>query len=246
MLNVGCDKMNSQWQVDLYNDLQNAIDIQDILDASLKVVKPLGFEFCTFKTKFSLPLSNRKTYVLGTYEDNVHKKNTSGGYDEAPVTTHCSKTNVPAIWTGKSEGAIFEKDPEMLEEYFSWGHKGGWAQSVFEGAGQFSMFFVDSPEIMTQSYLENDVNFNLEWITIAVHSSISRMRNESYNDIQLSEREKEVLRWTGDGKTADEIAQILNLSHSTINFHLRKAMYKLNAPNKTSTVVKAIYLNLLH
>ncbi|WP_408646091.1 LuxR C-terminal-related transcriptional regulator [Zymobacter palmae] len=64
--------------------------------------------------------------------------------------------------------------------------------------------------------------------------------------MQLSEREKEVLKWSGDGKTADEIAQILNLSHSTINFHLRKTMYKLNAPNKTNAIVKAIYLNLLH
>ena len=238
--------MNSQWQTDLFNDLQNAVDMQDVLDASLKVVKPLGFEYCTFKTKFALPLANRKTYVLGTYEDKVHQKNTSGGYDDAPVTTHCSKTNIPAIWTGRSEGAIFEKDPEMLEEYFSWGHKGGWAQSVAEGGGQFSMFLVDSSEIMTQSYLEHDVNFNLEWITTAVHSVISKIRNRAKNSTQLSEREKEVLRWFGDGKTSEQIGIILNLSHSTINFHFRNAMRKLGTHNKTSTVVKAIYLNLLH
>ena len=238
--------MNSRWQIDLYNDLQNAVDMQDVLDASLKVVKPLGFEFCTFKTKFAMPLANRRSYALGTYEDNVHQKNASGGYDEAPITTHCSKTNIPAIWTGKNEGAIFEKDPELVEEYFSWGHKGGWAQSVFEGGGQFSMFLVDSPEIMTQSYLENDVNFNLEWITIAVHSVINRIRNLTQSKVQLSEREKEVLRWSGDGKTGWEISQILNLSQSTINFHIRNAMFKLNAPNKTSAVVKSVYLNLLH
>ena len=243
---MGGEKMNSQWQIDLFDGLQKAIDIQDVLDVSLKTVQPLGFEFCTFKTKFALPLANRKTYVLGTNEDKVNQKNSSGGYDEAPVTTHCSKTNIPAIWTGKNEGAIFEKDPALVEEYFSWGHKGGWAQSVNEGGGQFSMFIVDSPEIMTQSYLENDVNFNLEWITIAVHSVINRIRNATPSKIQLSEREKEVLRWTGDGKTADEIGLILNLSHSTVNFHLRKAMFKLNAPNKTSAVVKAVYLNLLH
>ncbi|WP_027705777.1 autoinducer binding domain-containing protein [Zymobacter palmae] len=154
--------MNSQWQIDLFNDLQSATDMQDVLDASLKIVKPLGFEFCTFKTKFAMPLVNRKTYVLGTNEDKVNQKNSSGGYDKAPVTMHCSKTNIPAIWTGKNEGAIFEKDPELVEEYFSWGHKGGWAQSVNEGSGQFSMFIVDGPEIMAQSYLENHVNFNLE------------------------------------------------------------------------------------
>ncbi|BBG30029.1 DNA-binding HTH domain-containing proteins [Zymobacter palmae] len=50
----------------------------------------------------------------------------------------------------------------------------------------------------------------------------------------------------GDGKTAFEAGKILHLSQSTINFHLRNAMLKLDAPNKTSAIVKAIYLNLIH
>ena len=61
----------------------------------------------------------------------------------------------------------------------------------------------------------------------------------------LSVREKEVLRWAGDGKTSDQISQILNLSVSTVNFHLRNAMLKLDAPNKTAAVVRAIFLGLL-
>ncbi|WP_414501006.1 helix-turn-helix domain-containing protein [Zymobacter sp. IVIA_12111.31 C1] len=54
-----------------------------------------------------------------------------------------------------------------------------------------------------------------------------------------------MLRWTGEGKTADQIAEILMLSPSAINFHLRKAMQKLDAPNKIAAVVRAIFLNLL-
>lgn len=238
--------MNSQWQIDLFNGLNTAVDMQDVLDASLKAVKPLGFTFCTFKTRFAFPLAHRRSYALGSSEDKAHQKNASGGYDEAPITTHCSKTTVPAIWTGRHEGAIFEKDPALLEEFFGWGHKGGWAQSVVEGGGQFSMFLVDSTEIMSESYLEHDVSFHLQWITTAVHSVMSNLRAKSHNHIHLSEREKEILRWTGDGKTAWDISQILSLSQSTINFHLRNAMHKLGAKNKTNALVKAIYLQLLN
>jgi len=73
---------------------------------------------------------------------------------------------------------------------------------------------------------------------------MNKVRTKS--NIKLSLREKEVLRWTGDGKTADQIAQILSLSHSTVNFHIRNAMMKLDTPNKTAAVVRAIFLGLLH
>ena len=65
-------------------------------------------------------------------------------------------------------------------------------------------------------------------------------------NVVLTEREKEVLRWIGSDKTPEEIGKILKLGHSTINFHIRNTMYKLNAPNKASAISKAIYLRLLY
>lgn len=237
--------MNDQWKIDLYDSLNSAVDTQDVIDIGLKAIKPLGFTFCTFKTRFSFPLTHQRSYALGSSEDKVHQKNAAGGYDKAPITTHCSKTTVPAIWTGKHEGAIFEKDPTLLEEFFGWGHRGGWAQSIAEGDGQFSMFLVDSTDIMSQSYLENDVNFHLEWITVAVHSTIGKLRNKSRDDIKLLEREKEILRWIGDGKTAWEISQIFQSSQNTIDLYIKSAMHKLNASNKTNAFIKAACLQLL-
>ena len=84
----------------------------------------------------------------------------------------------------------------------------------------------------------------MQWVANAVLSKMNKIRLQP--NIVLTEREKEILRWSGDGKTSSEIGKILNLSHSTINFHMRNAMYKLNAPNKTAAVVKAIYLKLLY
>ena len=64
-------------------------------------------------------------------------------------------------------------------------------------------------------------------------------------DPQLSTRETEVLRWTAAGKTAAEIAQILNISGRTVEFHINSAARKLDTVNRVQTVVEAIRKNLL-
>ncbi|MHB1633302.1 MAG: LuxR C-terminal-related transcriptional regulator [Acidithiobacillus sp.] len=60
----------------------------------------------------------------------------------------------------------------------------------------------------------------------------------------MSPREAEVLRWAEDGKTAGEIADILQ-TERTANFHIQKAITKFQVSNKTTAVVQAAMLNLL-
>jgi len=64
-------------------------------------------------------------------------------------------------------------------------------------------------------------------------------------DAKLSNREVAVLSWTADGKTSNEISCILNITERTVNFHIKNAMAKLNASNKTSAAIKAAMLGLL-
>ena len=62
---------------------------------------------------------------------------------------------------------------------------------------------------------------------------------------KLSARELEVLKWTKAGKTAWEIGQILNLSESGVNYHLRSIFMKLDAVSKHQAVLRALALGLL-
>ena len=64
-------------------------------------------------------------------------------------------------------------------------------------------------------------------------------------EAQLTARETEVMRWTAEGKTSSEIADILNISERTANFHIANAITKLNAPNKTAAVIRAGMLGML-
>jgi DNA-binding CsgD family transcriptional regulator len=56
----------------------------------------------------------------------------------------------------------------------------------------------------------------------------------------LSARERRVLELSAVGKTANEIASVLQISQRTVHAHLQNASEKLRASNKTHTVVEAL------
>lgn len=62
---------------------------------------------------------------------------------------------------------------------------------------------------------------------------------------RMTRRELEVLRWIRDGKTDDEIAQILDLSKSTVRMHLASAARKLDTRGKLPTALAAMRLGLI-
>lgn len=69
-------------------------------------------------------------------------------------------------------------------------------------------------------------------------------KNESRFD-RLTPREREVLTWTAVGKTAAEVAEIMNLSKRTVDEYSVRAARKLRAQNKTHAVVKALQQRLI-
>jgi transcriptional regulator EpsA len=60
----------------------------------------------------------------------------------------------------------------------------------------------------------------------------------------LTLREREILNWVEKGKSNNEIAQILSISHLTVKNHVQKILRKLNVQNRAQAVAKGISLNL--
>jgi len=56
----------------------------------------------------------------------------------------------------------------------------------------------------------------------------------------LTLREREVLQWAAAGKTANDVAEIMNITERTVTAHIVSAMDKLGAANKTQAVARAI------
>jgi DNA-binding response OmpR family regulator len=57
--------------------------------------------------------------------------------------------------------------------------------------------------------------------------------------VQLNPREVEILTWAARGKTSAEIAQILDLSKRTVDFHADNARMKLGAATRIEATIKA-------
>lgn len=65
-------------------------------------------------------------------------------------------------------------------------------------------------------------------------------------EINLTAREKEMLVWCSQGKSNGVIATILGISPKTVEFHFKSLFDKLGVSSRTTAVLKAVHLRLIH
>lgn len=78
------------------------------------------------------------------------------------------------------------------------------------------------------------------------HGHVLRMHgHDAEQEILVSARELDCLKWTAAGKTAFEASIILGISERTVRFHLNAAREKLGCVTTTQAVAKAIAHQLI-
>ena len=80
----------------------------------------------------------------------------------------------------------------------------------------------------------------MAWLSQEAQLSLSRcLTPKLLQEVNatLFNPELAVLRWTAEGKTANDISCILKISEHTVNFHINNVITKLNASNKTSAAM---------
>lgn len=70
--------------------------------------------------------------------------------------------------------------------------------------------------------------------------AISTKDNLTKEEIILSAREKEIVRLIGEGKTSQEIADILFIGKSTVDTHRKNILKKMNIYGKTDLIRFAV------
>jgi DNA-binding CsgD family transcriptional regulator len=88
------------------------------------------------------------------------------------------------------------------------------------------------------------------WQALAVHVHDLVISSDSFSNLlrgpSLSSREREILQWTAEGKSQQDIADILAISHRTVEVHLRSARHKLYALTTAQAVGRAISMGLIY
>jgi DNA-binding CsgD family transcriptional regulator len=98
----------------------------------------------------------------------------------------------------------------------------------------------------------NDVRSTLlNGVHLFAHYYHLRMKNviaarSGTDQFDLSPREREVLQWAAEGKTAWETARLLGVSESAVNLYAGNAMHKLRAKTKTQAVAVAVRNGMLN
>lgn len=82
-------------------------------------------------------------------------------------------------------------------------------------------------------------------MAVMVGGAVQAMMDE-HDEVELSEREKEVLLWAAAGKSAWEISKILSISERTVNFHLESTRQKLGVAKTVQAIVEAVRRRLIH
>lgn len=95
-------------------------------------------------------------------------------------------------------------------------------------------------QLGADDYVAKPIDFDI--LETIIRARLARLsRDEVWpNAVDLSGRELEVLTWSARGKTSEEIAQILELTKRTVDFHMDNARTKLGVATRIQAVVKAI------
>ncbi len=234
------------WLQQHYHLLQKTKDKKELLEQLYKTSEALGFDYFAYGLRVGSPLNKPKTEMHNNYSPTWQKKYIELGFiNRDPVIFHGARSSQPVIWDEK----VFTGSEDLWEEARAHGLEHGWSQSCFGGAyGSVGLVtFARSGETLTKAELEEKLPY-LMMLTQLAHMSLSAaIVPDAFPELTatLTPREAEILSWTADGKTADEIGLILGLAERTINFHISNVIKKLGVNNKTSAVARALQLHLI-
>lgn len=233
------------WQT-LLEATESAADEKEVFNLIEAAARELGWDYCAYGLRLPWPLSSPKIVMVNNYSPDWQKRYHEAGYLSVDPTVLLGlKSQQPILWTE----TIFTDARDLWEDAKQYGLNVGWAQSCRDANGLGGMLSLSrSGEQLTQKELDL-YETDMRWLVHVAHMALSKslIKNGATKpDSALTSRELEILKWTADGKSAQEISDILKIAKYTVEFHIKNAAHKLQAANKTAAVVKAVTLGLLN
>ncbi len=234
--------------------LQRYLDISQSVDLTTFERRLIDFTH-----EFEFGLVNASVVVDQPGKDAVFFSvgNTPQGHSEAalnpasfkrdPVMQRLKKISVPFAYD--QDLYVREGAGDLWEEQAKFGYSTGISVALHLQNHKHFLLGVDRRDALPQD-VEVVTQLLASLQLLAVHAQDAALRllgvqNDGAEVPRLTGREIEVLRWTMDGKSAWAVGEILSVSESTVNFHLRNVFRKLGSSSKHQAVLKAMALGLL-
>lgn len=218
--------MELRWQ-DAYHQFSAAEDEQQLFQRIAAYSKRLGFEYCCYGIRVPLPVSKPAVAIFDTYPDGWMAHYQAKNYIDIDSTVRDGALSTNMIVWPDVDGA--DSSP-LWRDAREFGLSVGVAQSSWAARGAFGLLSIARRADRLTPAEINMLTLQTNWLANLSHSLMSRFMVPKLSpeaSVTLTAREREVLCWTAEGKTACEIGKILSISERTVNFHVNNILEKL-------------------
>ncbi|HWA19775.1 MAG TPA: autoinducer binding domain-containing protein [Devosia sp.] len=160
----------------------------------------------------------------------------SGLFQGCAFSRRTSTTLLPFTWDEE-----MESEPEETRQVASaaqgYGVCHGLQVPVVTRHGAHGGIFIQTE----QGMLSAETRYALVAVALAAHSRLEALSDTLGQTIEtLSVREREVLSWFAEGKSAEDVGRILDISPATVMYHYRAVADRYGTLNRTHTIIEAM------
>ncbi len=230
-------------------DTNRATTTDEVYKLFLKALNNLGYDRTVYTYMTDQPDLNKEAEhgIVTNYPDEWMDRYFSLDYiKNDPTFKRALVYNGPFSWESLSKIREFTNiEKQIMDEASEINLYSGVGVSIHGHFGNLSGLGIAS------SYQKTEPDLNtlrkLNALSRQFHLAFSDHNQDSKEEqqITLSAREREILLWAAEGKSDPVIAELLEIKHSTVRYHIQNIFKKLGVNERTMAVVKAIKMRLI-
>ncbi len=253
--------MGNSWEMRYRDQFARLNSISAAAHLLAESASALGWDLAAFSLDREVNLSRDSTggfigTAMGWPIECLSAWGDQGMARHCPVTQQCGRVSDSFMWHCDPAATEWSKTRLSDSKCAVLNHLGRFADGATtvpvhragSKAGYVSWFSRDGSrlaELHGKSYEETYLISHAFIRRVDEITGAKRSACAAGEEVILSAREIECLTWAAYGKTGEEIGMIIKRSHETARFHLRNAMQKLNASNRTHAVAIACSRGLI-
>lgn len=225
----------------------SAVDEADFLKKLQAAARAVGFDYVLAGIEWRPPGLGPIQHITSGWPEPYRKLYAERGLIAVdPTVPYCQKHTAPLEWTDglyRTAGSL-----EVLEESRRFGLGHGLSVPVHESQRVVSMLSLGRDRPCENESERELVRAGGQVLANCAHVVIKRVLFPGLATQLLAEltpQELECLKWLVQGKSNTVIADILNISDNTVEFHLKNLFRKLKVTTRVHAAVLAVEMNLV-
>lgn len=166
-----------------------------------------------------------------------------------PVVSHCLVKSTPLIVS--PEIFTLPKQQKFYEEACSHGIRSGVALPIHGVNGEVGALCFASDTKPGERFMRAasrsipELSCFRDYILETSSRFMKKRPPLTINDIELTSREIECLKWCATGKSTWDIAKLMDCTEATVNFHFTNLRRKFGASSRRMAVIKAMRMGFI-